>query len=50
MFLRAVSKGVLRERDYLLNYTIGEFYNEMSLFIEETENKIRQIEEMKRRK
>ncbi len=50
LFLRAASKSVIRDRDYLLGYTIGEFYNEMSLFIEETETKVRHLEEMRRKK
>lgn len=46
----AVVNGVLSERDYLLGYTMGEYYNEMSLFIEIQEIKKKQIEEMKRKK
>lgn len=39
LFIRAITNGVLSERDLLLNYTIGEFYNEMSLFLEEQKQK-----------
>jgi len=53
LFIRQITGGVLSERDLLLSYTIGEFYNEMSLFIEEGETKKRihdkQNEEFKRR-
>lgn len=35
LFMRAVTEGVLSERDRLWQYTLGEFYQEMSLFIEE---------------
>lgn len=49
MFIRAITEGVLSERDRLLTYTIGEFYNEMSLFIEESEIKKKQADEMRRK-
>lgn len=39
LFIRAVTAGVISERDLLLSYTIGEFFNEMSLFIEEQDIK-----------
>jgi hypothetical protein len=49
--MRAITKGVLSERDLLLSYTIGEFYNEMSLFIQEQEElealQEKQLREMK---
>lgn len=35
--MRAVTNGVLSERDRLWQFTLGEFYQEMSLFIEENE-------------
>lgn len=37
--MRSVTNGVISERDRLMDYTIGSFYNEMSLFIEEQEKK-----------
>ena len=46
--MRAISEGVISERDRLLSYTIGEYYNEMSLFIEEQEKKKKEAEEYKR--
>lgn len=49
LFLRAVTCGVLSERDRLLNYTIAEFYNEWSLFIIEQEKIKANIEAMKRK-
>jgi hypothetical protein len=49
LFIRAVTNGVISERDLLLSYGIGEFYNEMSLFIEEMELKKKNYEEAKRR-
>lgn len=48
--MRAVTKGDIIQRDRLLTYTIGEFYNEMSLFIEEKEREQKAIEEMKKKK
>lgn len=47
LFARAVTNGVPSERDLLLNYSIGEFYNEMSLFIEENEKKKEEFERLK---
>lgn len=46
LFIRAATNGNLQERDYLLNYTVAEFYNEMSLFIEETEKREAALKEM----
>lgn len=37
-FIRHLTKGVLSERDLLLSYAVGEFFSEMSLFIEEGED------------
>lgn len=34
-----MTEGVLSERDRLLNYSVGEFYQELSLFIEESEER-----------
>lgn len=49
LFARAVANGVLSERDRLLNYSIGEFYNEMSLFIRENEIKKKEFEALKKK-
>lgn len=49
LFIRAITKGVISERDLLLSYTTGEFYNEMSLFIEEEQIKKKAFEESKRK-
>lgn len=48
LFIRAVTGGVISERDLLLKYTVAEFYNEMSLFIEETETKKKAYDEANR--
>lgn len=44
LLLRAIAKGVVSERDRLLGYTIGEVYQELSLFIEEGELRQRALE------
>lgn len=36
--------GVLSERDRLLQYTVGEFFQELSLFIQETETRNKALE------
>lgn len=43
---RAITNGVLSERDRLLQYTTGEFYQELSLFIQESETRAKEIEKM----
>lgn len=48
--MRAITNGIISERDLLLSYTVGEFYNEMSLFIEEAELKKQAYEEATRNK
>lgn len=47
MFLRQIANGVPSERDRLLEYTIGEIYNEMSLFVEEVDLKNAALEKIK---
>lgn len=42
---RAITDGVISERDRLLNYTIGEFYQELSLYIQEVETKNKSLSE-----
>lgn len=39
-----MTRGVLSERDRLLNYTVGEFYQELSLFLEETSKKKKHLD------
>jgi hypothetical protein len=47
LFIRAITNGVLSERDRLLGYTVAEFYQEMSLFIEESEKRKAEFEKMR---
>jgi hypothetical protein len=50
LFMRAMASGLLAERDRLLTYTMGEFYQEMSLFITECEEKNRELEKLKNKR
>lgn len=49
LFARAVANGVPSERDLILGYTVGEFYNEMSLFIEESEKRKEEFDKLKKK-
>ncbi len=42
-----MADGVPSERDRLLTYGVGEFYQELSLFIEEQEKKRKYYESLK---
>jgi len=44
---RSIVNGVISERDRLLNYSVGEFYQELSLFIQEVETKNKELEKLK---
>lgn len=44
---RAMVSGSISERDLLLQYSVGEFYQELSLFIQETEQKNKELEKIK---
>ena len=48
LMARAVVGGVISERDRLFEYTIGEFFQELSLFLSEVETKNRELENMKK--
>lgn len=48
LFLRGMTNGSLSERDRLLTYTLGEFYQEMSLFITECELKEKELKKLKK--
>lgn len=47
LMMRSITNGVLSERDRLLNYTVGEFFQELSLFIQEQEARIKELEKLK---
>lgn len=39
LLIRTMTHGVLSERDRLLTYSVGEFYQELSLFLEEADRR-----------
>ena len=43
---RQMTAGVLSERDRLFEYTVGEYYQELSLFIQEVETKNKELEKI----
>lgn len=47
--MRGMAEGVLSERDRLLQYTVGEFYQELSLFIEETDARKKQLDKLNKK-
>jgi hypothetical protein len=47
---RTIVGGVISERDRLLQYTIGEYFTEMSLFIQEIELKNKELEKLGKKK
>jgi len=47
LMLRGMTEGVLSERDRLLQYTVGEFYQELSLFLEECQRRKKELEDLK---
>lgn len=44
--MRGMTEGIITERDHLLQYTVGEFYQELSLFLEECERKEKQLKKL----
>jgi hypothetical protein len=46
MLMRGMTDGVISERDRLQQYTIGEFYQELSLFLEECAKKKIQLDKL----
>jgi hypothetical protein len=47
--LRGMTEGVISERDRLLQYTSGEFYQELSLFLEECAQRQKELDKLKRK-
>lgn len=43
---RAIAQGVISERDRLFEYTVGEYMQELSLFIQEVETKNAELEKL----
>lgn len=46
LMARSITGGVISERDRLFQYTTGEYYQELSLFIQEIEAKNRETEKL----
>lgn len=46
---RSLVDGVLSERDRLLQYTVGEFFQELSLFLQEVEQRNKELEKLKQK-
>lgn len=46
---RSITGGILSERDRLLEYSIGEFYTELSLFLQEVETKNKELEKLNKK-
>lgn len=46
---RAIAGGVISERDLLFQYTVGEYFQELSLFIQETEAKNKELEKLNKK-
>lgn len=46
LMARSITGGVLSERDRLFEYSVGEYYQELSLFIQEVETKNKELEKL----
>jgi DNA polymerase sigma len=47
LLIRSMTEGVISERDRLLQYNLGEFYQELSLFIEEADARKKVLDKLK---
>ena len=46
LMARSITDGVISERDRLFTYTVGEYFQEMSLFIQEVETRNAELEKL----
>lgn len=46
LMARSITAGVISERDRLFSYTVGEYFQELSLFITEVEQKNKELEKI----
>jgi len=46
LMARSITSGVISERDRLFGYTVGEYFQEMSLFIQEVETRNAELEKL----
>lgn len=44
-----MTDGVISERDRLLQYGVGEFYQELSLFVEESEARKKYLDKLNKK-
>lgn len=49
LLMRGMTEGRLSERDRLLQYYVGEFYQELSLFITEGEERKKYLDKLKKK-
>lgn len=49
LMARSITGGVISERDRLFEYTIGEYYQELSLFIQEVDMKNKELERINKK-
>lgn len=49
LMMRSMTNGVISERDRLFSYTVGEFYQELSLYIQEVETKNKEYEKLNKK-
>ena len=48
LMMRSMTSGILSERDLLLQYSLGEFMQELSLFLQECEARKKELEKVKK--
>lgn len=46
---RAIAGGVISERDLLFQYTVGEYFQELSLFMQEAEVKNKALDKINKK-
>lgn len=47
--MRSITGGVLSERDRMLEYSVGEWYQELSLFLQESEMRQKEYEKLNKK-
>jgi hypothetical protein len=47
---RSITGGVISERDRLFQYTVGEYFQELSLFITEVDQRNKELEKIYKKK
>lgn len=49
LMMRSMTGGVISERDRLIQYSIAEFYQELSLFLQEVETRNKELEKLNKK-